>query len=281
MLRLENLSCGYGREPVVRDISLTLSEGERLAVLGPNGCGKTTLLRGIMGILPSAGVLELEGKSLRAMTVRERARALAMFAQMSGAAFSYTVMETVLLGRYPHRARGLFGAFGPEDRRAAQEQLRRLNLWEERDRLITELSGGQLQRVLLARAFVQEPKVILLDEPTNHLDLRFQVELVEELGRWVREPGRAAIGVFHDLDLALSFADRVLLMEQGKTVFLGRTKELDFEALSRVYGMDVPGYMRRSRARWERTREDVRDAAVCPKEKETANRRLNKMGKGI
>ncbi len=251
MFRIDSFSCGYGKAPVVKDISFTLSPGQRLALLGPNGCGKTTLLRGIMGILSSSGNIELEGQNLRTMTIRERGRNLAMLTQMHSVSFSYTVMETVLLGRYPHLESRLFSSPDAEDRRIAEEQLKKLGLWQERDKPITELSGGQLQRVLLARTFAQTPRLILLDEPANHLDLKYQVELVEDLKKWTGEPGRAAIGVFHDLDLAFSFADTVLLMDQGKTVFLGKTADLEPEALSRVFGIDVPGYMRKSRLRWE------------------------------
>lgn len=251
MLKVENLSCGYRGRKVVQDISFTLSEGQKLAILGPNGCGKTTLLRGLMGILPSEGRLELEGRDLRTMTVRERSRIMAMLTQMTFASFSYSVMETVLMGRYPHMGRGFFPRPNAKDRQAAEEQLKKMELWEEREKAVTELSGGQLQRVMLARTFTQSPKIILLDEPTNHLDLKFQVELVEALDQWVREPGRAAVGVFHDLDLALSFADTALLMDKGRAVYMGKADELDIAELSRVFGIDVPGYMRASRLRWE------------------------------
>ena len=175
MLEVKKLSCGYGGEQVVNDISFTLSPGQRLVVLGSNGCGKTTLLRGLMGILPSTGTMEFDGRDLKAMTVREKGRTMAMLTQMNSVSFSYTVMETVLLGRYAHLEGGLFSTPGAEDRRMAEEQLKRLGLWQERDKRITELSGGQLQRVLLARTFVQEPRIILLDEPANHLDLKYQV----------------------------------------------------------------------------------------------------------
>lgn len=252
MLNVENLSCGYGKEPVVRRLSFALAPGERLAVLGPNGCGKTTLLRGLMGILPSAGLMELGGKSIRAMSVRERSRFLSMFTQMNAASFSYTVMETALMGRYAHTNTRLFAAPDAKDRQIAEEQLKKLKLWQDRDRPVTELSGGQFQRVMLARAFVQTPKVILLDEPANHLDLKYQVELVEELKRWTKESGRMAVGVFHDLDLAFSFADRILLMEQGECVYFGNPWEMEPARLNRVYGMDVKAYMLASRDRWER-----------------------------
>lgn len=251
MLKVEKLSCGYGGEPVVRDISFTLSEGQRLVLLGPNGCGKTTLLRAVTGLLPSAGLLELDGRDLRSLSARERGRKMAMLTQMSGTGFAFTVWETVLMGRYPHLGRGVFASPSAGDRRIAEDCLKGLGLWAERDRPITELSGGQLQRVLLARTFAQTPEIILLDEPTNHLDLKVQVELVEQLKDWSSRPGRAAVGVFHDLDLALSFADTVLLMDRGRAVYLGGADRLDPALLSRVFGMDVPAYMRASRERWE------------------------------
>lgn len=251
MLRVEGLCCGYGGEPVVRGISFSLSEGERLAILGPNGCGKTTLLRAVMGILPFEGEVFLCGRALREIPQKERAREIAMFSQMPEASFSYTVRETVLLGRYPHMKGGLFASPGEEDEAVADEWLRRLSLWEERDRQITRLSGGQLQRVLLARTLAQSPKVLLLDEPTNHLDLRYQAELVGLLKDWAAAPGRAAVGVFHDIGLALSFADVALLIDKGRAAYLGPSDAIDSAALSRAYGMDVPAYMRGILRRWE------------------------------
>ncbi len=253
MLKAEKLSCGYGGEPVVREISLTLSPGERLVILGPNGSGKTTLLRALTGVLPSSGLLELEGRDLRSLSPRERGRKLAMLSQMNTAGFAFTVWETVLMGRYPHMGRGVFSTPSPEDRRIAEDCLKGLNLWPERNRPITELSGGQLQRVLLARTFAQTPGIIFLDEPTNHLDLKYQIELVEQLKSWTAGPGRAAVGVFHDLDLALSFADTVLLLDRGRAVYQGSAAGLDSALLSRVFEVDVPAYMRASRERWERT----------------------------
>lgn len=250
MLTVQSLSCGYGGEDVVHDISFELLEGHRLVILGPNGCGKTTLLRALTGFLPFTGAAVLDGRDLKAMSARERGQSLAMLTQMGAVSFSFTVWETVLLGRYPHLGRGIFAAPNAGDRAIAEDCLKRLDLWDTRERPITELSGGQLQRVLLARTFAQTPKVILLDEPTNHLDLRYQVELVAELKKWTAEPGRAAVGVFHDMDLALDFADTVLLMDKGRVVYLGSADKLDPALLSRVFGLDVPGYMRASRERW-------------------------------
>ncbi len=252
MLEVKNLSCGYGGENVVKGVTFTLPENGRLAVLGPNGCGKTTLLRGMTGFLPAAGSVALDGAELLKMTPRERGRAVAELPQAGSAWFAYTVLETVLMGRYAHLKPGLFSAPSREDRAIAEKAIRRLGLWEERDRPLTRLSGGQLQRVLLARAFAQTPRIILLDEPTNHLDLKYQVELVRELKTWSAQPGHAALGVFHDLDLALDFATLVLLMDGGRAVYFGSAEDLPPDALSRVFGLDVPAYMRQSRARWEK-----------------------------
>ena len=252
MLEVNDLSCGYGQQDVVKGVSFTLPENGRLAILGPNGCGKTTLLRGMTGFLPAAGSVTLDGADLLKMPPRERGRAVAELPQVSTAWFAYTVLETVLMGRYAHLKPGLFSTPTRRDREIAEDAIRRLGLWEERDRPLTQLSGGQLQRVLLARAFAQTPRVILLDEPTNHLDLKYQVELVEALKAWSSQPGHAALGVFHDLDLALDFASLVLLMDAGQAVYFGDANDLPPAALSRVFGLDVPAYMRQSRARWEK-----------------------------
>ena len=251
MLQIDRLSCGYGGSPVVKDVSFRVREGERLCILGPNGCGKTTLLRAIAGLLPSSGKVELDGSDLRRLSARQRAKRLALMSQLSPAAFGYTVQETVMMGRYAHRTGGPLAGESAEDRRMVRESMTLTGTWELRDRLITELSGGQLQRVYLARTFAQEPRVILLDEPTNHLDLRYQVELMESLRTWVQTNGRCVVGVLHDINLALSFADTVLLMEEGAVLAQEPVEKLDPSLLDRLYGMDVRGHMKTTLERWK------------------------------
>ena len=250
MLNVEHLTCGYGGEPVVKDVSFRVREGEKLCVLGLNGCGKTTLLRSLAGLLPCQGAVELAGTDLRKLPARLRAQKLALMSQLSPAAFDYTVYETVMLGRYAHQRGGLFSGESGDDRKAVENSLNLTGVWDLRDRLVTELSGGQLQRVFLARAFAQEPQVILLDEPTNHLDLRCQAELTDSLRLWAKHPGRCIVGVFHDINLALSFADTVLLLDRGSVLAWERMENFDLSLLDGLYGMDVRRHMRAALKRW-------------------------------
>lgn len=250
MLRVEHLSCGYGGPPVVRDVSFRVKAGERLCILGPNGCGKTTLLRALAGLLPCQGTVEVAGTDLLRLPVRQRAKKLALMSQLSSAFFDYTVYETVMLGRYAHQRGGLLAGEGEADRKAVEESLKRTGTWELRDRLVTQLSGGQLQRVFLARTFAQEPQVIVLDEPTNHLDLRCQVELIDTLREWTAAGNRCVVGVLHDVNLALSFADTVLLLDRGGVLAYRRMERLDLALLDSLYGMDVRGHMRAALHQW-------------------------------
>ena len=251
MLKVEHLTCGYDGAPVVKDLSFEVPAGGRLCILGPNGCGKTTLLRALAGLLPHEGKVTAEGRDLAAMDRRQLARTVALLSQISSVYFSYTVYETVLMGRYAHQTGGAFSGPGPEDRAIALECMERTGVADLRNRQVTELSGGQLQRVFLARTFAQQPRIILLDEPTNHLDLKYQVELVQELKAWAAGEGRCVVGVLHDVNLALDLADLFLLMEEGQARYFGPAAEFDPAALNRVYQMDVGGYMRRSLQRWE------------------------------
>lgn len=236
---------------VVKDVSFNVKDGQRLCILGPNGCGKTTLLRGIMGILPINGSVYIDEQNMKSLSSRQKGQKIAMLSQMSDTYFAYTVYETVMLGRYAHQKRGAFTSADSEDRRIVQESLERVGMLELKDRPITELSGGQLQRVFLARTFAQTPEIILLDEPTNHLDLKYQVELIDALKEWASAGGRCVVGVLHDINLALSFADTVLLMDRGEIKAYDTVENLDLDLVSRVYGIDVGKYMRTTLERWK------------------------------
>lgn len=250
MLTVEHLSCGYGKTTVIHDLSFQVRAGERLCLLGPNGCGKTTLLRALAGVLSWEGRVEAAGLALDQLSPKQRAKKIALMSQFSRTAFDYTVYEAVMLGRYAHQSGGLFSAETEADRAAAEEALRLADAWELRERPVTKLSGGQLQRVLLARVFAQSPQIILLDEPANHLDLRSQAELIESLQNWTADGERCVLGVFHDISLALSFADTALLLEEGRKFACAPAEELDERLLDRLYGMDVRSYMKWMYGRW-------------------------------
>ncbi len=250
MLNVRDLTCGYGGAPVLQNVSFTVPENGRLCILGPNGCGKTTLLRAVCGLLPHSGSVTLDGQDLTALPPRARAKQVALLSQAAPAAFGYTVGQTVAMGRYAH-IRGPLQGPGPADRAAVRESLERTGLWELRARPVTELSGGQLQRVFLARALAQAPRVLLLDEPTNHLDLRYQAALADTVRDWAAAPGRCAVAVLHDIDLALSFADRVLLLDGGAVKACAPAAQFDLALLNEAYGMDVRAYKLRTLRRWE------------------------------
>ena len=251
MLKVSHLSCGYTDVPVVKDVSFQVGKGQRLCILGPNGCGKTTLLRGVAGILPAAGSVKVQGVDIKELSARQKSRRIALMSQLSTTYFAYTVYETVMLGRYAHQKRGIFTGETEKDHGIVQENLERVGMLKYKDRLITELSGGQLQRVFLARVFAQEPQVILLDEPTNHLDLKYQLELIEMLKEWVGEGERCVVGVLHDINLALSFADDILLMEDGVVATCENVKNIDLSILDSIYHMNVRQFMQDSLQRWK------------------------------
>jgi iron complex transport system ATP-binding protein len=204
------------------------------------------------GLLPASGRITLDGADLKKMKRKDIAKNIALMSQISTIYFSYTVFETVMLGRYVHFKAGVFGEPQQSDREAVERSLAAVGLLELAGKQIADLSGGQLQRVFLARTLAQEPKLILLDEPTNHLDLKHQIELVEYLKKWSKSSGHAVIGVLHDINLAMRLADKILLMRDGAAIAYGNAEAvLRSETLSKVYDMDIREYMLGVLAQWQ------------------------------
>lgn len=244
---------------VLKDISFSVPEGRNVCILGANRSGKTTILRVLAGILPYIGSVRISGKDIRRMKRREIAGQLALMPQFSEIYFSYSVRETVMLGRYLHM-KSFFGTPGTADKEAVEEAMEATGLQDLAEHQIGELSGGQRQRVFLARTFAQQTPVILLDEPTNHLDLRYQAELMEYLADWsvkkttladgsVRQ--NTVVGVFHDINLGMRIAQDVVFLKNGRIIAKGDKEEIIRPALlQEVYDMDVVNYMKQQLAGW-------------------------------
>ncbi|WLR53247.1 heme ABC transporter ATP-binding protein [Bacillus tianshenii] len=240
MLSAENVSGGYGKKEVVSNVSFDLEAGEIFGILGPNGSGKTTLLQLISGKLPlNEGAVTLAGRKIEEYSPKELAQLVAVLPQTTDVSFAYSVKETVKLGRYSHQT-GLFPKWTAEDEKAVNEALEETRLWDLQDKSIQLLSGGERQRVFLARALAQRPKLLLLDEPTNHLDISHQMRLLDSLKTWAKTKSLTVITIFHDLNLASLYCDRLLLLEDGKTASLHTPDEvMKEERLKRIYETNV------------------------------------------
>jgi iron complex transport system ATP-binding protein len=228
-LAVEHVSAGYGTRDIVADVSLAVVPGALLGVIGPNGCGKTTLVRLLSGALaPRRGTIQLDGRPLGGQPRREVARRVAVVAQDAPLILPFTVIETVLMGRAPHLPPLAFPR--AHDLAVARAALARLDLSDVEARPLGALSGGERQRVLLARALAQEPEVLLLDEPTTHLDLRHQVGILDVVQDLCRRQGVAALAVLHDLNLAALYCDRIVLLVDGRVAHAGPPAEVLTEA---------------------------------------------------
>jgi iron complex transport system ATP-binding protein len=238
-LEIHSISAAYGAHPILREVSLAVAGGQVLALAGPNGAGKSTLIKVISGVLAaSAGQAQLDGLDLLRLSARVRARRVAVVPQMIHLPESYTVGEIVLMGRTPHL--GLWAGEGKHDCEVAWGAMRAARVDDLSDRRVGELSGGEQQRVVLARALAQEPHVLLLDEPTAHLDLKHQVNVLELVRGLAQERDLAVLMTLHDLNQASLYADRVALLQQGQIVAEGTAQEVfTSELLSRVYGVPV------------------------------------------
>jgi iron complex transport system ATP-binding protein len=228
-----------GGDDTLRRVSLGVAPGELVALLGPNGSGKTTLVRLALGLLtPRSGAARVLGRPAAAWSRRDLARRVGVVAQREDNLFPQRVGETVRLGRYPHL--GAWGVEGPRDRAAVQHALERCDVADLVDRWLWSLSGGEYQRVRIARALAQQPELLVLDEPTTSLDVRHEMELFELVRDLVSREGLGALLVTHDVNLAARFADRLVLLSRGTVAAAGRPGEvLRREIVEPVFGWPV------------------------------------------
>jgi iron complex transport system ATP-binding protein len=224
-MEIENISLSYNHHPVVQDLSFTLLPGELVGLIGPNGCGKTSIIKALSRVLNlRSGKITLDGQDLEQISRNHLARLLGVVPQNPALPETFTVLEVVLLGRNPHL--GMFRGETSRDMAVTWWAMERTGLTALAHRRIGELSGGERQRVTIARILAQEPEVILLDEPTSNLDISHQIEILDLITGLCREKKLAVLVTLHDLNLAAQYCDRLIMLKDGQIHARGTPEEV-------------------------------------------------------
>jgi iron complex transport system ATP-binding protein len=239
MLEIKALNANYGDKRALRDISLEVEAGELVAIIGPNGAGKSTLIKAASGLLqPVSGQVMCGGRDIAEVNEQERAKLISVVPQAANLGGAFTVEQTVALGRTAFM--GWLGMASQEDKRLVEKALRETSMKEFSERRVAELSGGEQQRVLVARALAQNTPVMLLDEPTNHLDLQHQAHLLGLVRSLADDNGLAVLMAMHDLNLVSLYADRVAMVVDGELKALGTAKKvLTVKNIKEAYRISV------------------------------------------
>lgn len=237
-LCVSHLKTGYGKKVVIEDVSFSIPKGQIVSIIGPNGCGKSTVLRSIMGNLPPmSGSVSFDGVSARSYAPKDLAKKVAYLSQTNLAPEDMTVRRLVGFGRVPHR-RWAFAPLSEPDKQAINSALRFTATEALQDHLVSDLSGGERQRVWLAMVIAQEPDILLLDEPTTYLDISHQLEIMELLRHLNKESKTSIVMVLHDLNQAMKYSDQVIVMRSGEIYSAGTPAEIGTEKmLEEVYGL--------------------------------------------
>lgn len=238
MLKVTDLKCGYEKTEIVHGVSFTVEDGEFVCIMGANGCGKSTTMKTILDILkPFGGTVSLDGEDVSSLSNEQRAKLFAYIPQSHTPPFPFTVADVVLLGRTPHI--GQFARIREKDRVIAYQAMQQLGIEGMADKIYSELSGGQQQLVLIARALAQQPRVLLMDEPTASLDFGNQQTVLSRM-RKLTHDGMSVLMITHDPGHAFFCADKVVMMEKGSVLGIGSPADIITEPnLKRIYGHDV------------------------------------------
>jgi len=235
ILEANGVSFGYNGRKILKDVRFGVDHGELLAILGPNGVGKTTLLRCVNAILkPTGGAILVENRDVMKLDVSEIARLIGYVAQRQDAG-RLTAFDAILMGRRPH----IRWKVSDKDLRIVDAAMKRLNLQHLAMRYIDQMSGGELQKVAIARSLVQEPTLLLLDEPTSSLDLKNQLEILSLIRDIIRGHGIAGVVTMHDLNMALRYSDKCVFLKDGAICAACKTSEVSADTIKMVYGVPV------------------------------------------
>lgn len=236
-LQIKNLKFAYNDKEILKNINLRFNTGYFYSVIGPNGSGKSTLLKNIAKIVsPEENSIMIDNKDITKMNKKELSKIISVIPQEINIDYDFTVYDIVLMGRNPYK--NFFQDFNTNDREIAQKYMKETNTWQLRDKLITELSGGEKQRVIAARALAQEADIILLDEPTSHLDLQYQIEFLKIFRNLKKD--KIIIAVLHDLNLSSLFSDQIILINSGKIIDKGIPSEvISTKNIKDVYNLSV------------------------------------------
>lgn len=220
ILRAENLSAGYENGDVIKNISFVMNRGDFLTIMGPNGSGKSTLIKALQGLLRNvSGRVEVEALDLSELKPGQAAKKIAYVPQTTDSSFDFSVQEIVMMGRYIHQTR--WGRSSDSDLRTIQEVMALAEINDLRHKKLAHLSGGEKQRVLIARALAQDAPLLFLDEPSSHLDINYQVEIYKILKRLQFEKGKTILSTEHNINLAIPYSQRILLLKDGQIHALG------------------------------------------------------------
>jgi iron complex transport system ATP-binding protein len=241
-LRLENVKLGYGGNVILNDISLEIEPGEIMGIIGANGSGKSTLIRGITKyIMPMSGQIYINGNNIQKLSNQDLAKIIAAVPQNTNLPDLFTAFELALMGRTPHL--GLFRYEGQKDFEIVQQSMEATHTFHLADRYMKEISGGERQRIVIARALVQEPKILVLDEPTSHLDINNQIETLNLVYSLSRQLNLIVLVTLHDLNLAAQYCDRIAILHKGNILKQGKPSEvIDTDTIKQVYGAEVYVY---------------------------------------
>ncbi|MGL4797689.1 MAG: ABC transporter ATP-binding protein [Paraclostridium sp.] len=234
-LQVKNLKFSIGKKEILKDISFDVQQGSFIGVIGPNGSGKSTLLKNIYRVYkPSSGNILLDNKELSKMRDKECAKEIAVLAQESNSQFDFTVEQIVKMGRYPYKS--VFEEYSKSDLDMVEKMLSRVGLNEYKHRNFSNLSGGEKQRTLIARALVQDTDFLILDEPTNHLDIGYQIQLMDI----IKDLKTTTLSAIHDMNLAAMYCDYIIMMKEGSIISIGKPNEvITSKNLKEVFGVNA------------------------------------------